>query len=145
MRHALATAAVAILLLAACGEGEEEGATMLPGSNCMASGCHSGGGDAPRFTAAGTVFAGGRSTAAVAGATVTIVPNGGATVTLTTNAAGNFFTGATLTPPLAVSVSFGGSTNDMAGGASSGACGACHEPAAGAAARVHVGTCGDCH
>jgi hypothetical protein len=136
---------VALLTIAACGEeGESEGGpNMQPGSNCMS--CHTGG-DAGRFTAAGTVFAGGGSNAAgLAGAIVTIVPSTGATVTLTTNSVGNFFTSARLTPPLAIAVSSGGYVNTMSGTASSGACGSCHRPAGTAAARVHVGSCGTCH
>lgn len=144
MRHAIAAAAA--LLLAACGASEEgTGPTMRPGSNCMASGCHSGGGEARRFTAAGTVFSGGNSTAGVAGAVVTITPSSGAPVALPTNSVGNFNTSASLTPPLDITVSAGGQTNSMSGGASSGACGSCHQPAGTLVARVHVGTCSTCH
>jgi hypothetical protein len=142
MRHAVAAVAAA-LLLAACGEGEDEGPTMRPGSDCLS--CHAPGSEAGRFTAAGTVFAGGSSTAGVAGAVVTIDPATGPTLTLTTNSVGNFYTSAPLTPPLAISVSHGGQTNAMQGGASGGACGRCHAPAATAAARVHVGACAACH
>lgn len=137
--------AVALLTLSACGgEAEGEGgANMQPGSNCLS--CHTGG-DAGRFTAAGTVFAGGGNNAAgLAGAVVTIVPRTGATVTLTTNSVGNFYTSATLDLPLAISVSSGGHTSIMSGTASSGACGSCHKPAGTAAARVHVGNCVACH
>ena len=137
---------IALLSLAGCGGGESEGGeggpTMQPGSNCMS--CHTGG-EAGRFTAAGTVYAGGGSSAVgLAGAVVKIVPKTGATVTLTTNSVGNFYTSATLNPPLDISVSFGGNTNTMAS-ASSGACGSCHKPAGNAAPRVHVGQCSTCH
>lgn len=143
MRHIpVALALAAVTLLAACGEGEEEGPNMLPGSDCLS--CHTGG-DAPRFTAAGTVFAGGDSNAGVAGATVTITPSSGAVVTLTTNSVGNFYTSRSLAPPLDISVSSGGNTNTMSGGAPSGACGSCHRPAGSLAARVHVGSCSSCH
>ena len=141
--------AIALLSLAGCGGGESEGgeggATMLPGSNCMS--CHTGG-EPGRFTAAGTVYAGGDSSVGVAGAQVKIVSSTGATVNLTTNSVGNFYTSATLNPPLQISVSFGGNTNTMMSSASSGACGSCHKPAATAAnapARVHVGNCSACH
>ena len=139
--------AIALLSLAGCGGGESEGGeggpTMQPGSNCMS--CHTGG-EAGRFTAAGTVYAGGGSSAVgLAGAVVTIVPNTGATVNLTTNSVGNFYTSATLNPPLQISVSFGGNTNTMMSSASSGACGSCHKPAGNAAPRVHVGKCSTCH
>jgi len=148
MRHALLAAVLATLVLAACGAESEEGGTMLPSANCLASGCHGSGGEGPRFSAAGTVFAGGASTTGVKGAVVTIVSTGGATLELTTNSVGNFYTSAALTPPLTISVSHGGNANSMASTAPSGACGSCHKPAAtGAAARarVHVGTCATCH
>jgi hypothetical protein len=138
--------ALALFTLGACGGDDEDGEggpTMLPGSNCMS--CHTGG-EAGRFTAAGTVFAGGGSNAAgLAGAVVTIVPSTGPTVTVTTNSVGNFYTSAPLAPPLSISVSSGGHTNAMSGAASSGACGSCHAPAGTAAARVHVGNCATCH
>jgi len=142
-----AVVALALLTLTACGgesESEDEGGpTMQPGSNCMS--CHQGG-EAGRFTAAGTVFAGGGSSApGLAGAVVTIVPKTGTTVRLTTNSVGNFYTSAPLSPPLTVSVSSGGHTSTMSGPASSGACGSCHKPAGAAAARVHVGNCSACH
>jgi hypothetical protein len=140
----LAAALAAALALTACEGSEDEGPDMQPGSDCMA--CHTGG-DAPRFTAAGTVFAGGSSTAGVGGATVTITPASGPAVTLVTRASGNFYTSAALTPPLTISVTDGTNTNVMNAGASSGACGSCHKPAGAAAARVHVGTCSavGCH
>jgi hypothetical protein len=147
VRHAILAAV--LVLVAGCGgeeEGDDGGPTMSPGSSCLS--CHTAGGGAPAFTAAGTVFAGGNSTAGVAGATVTIRPSSGATVVLTTNSVGNFYTSASLNPPLTISVSAGGRTNTMASTASSGACGACHKPSAtgaSARARVHVGACATCH
>lgn len=144
MRHPLASVLAAVLLLAACGEGEDEGAGMMPGSNCLASGCHAGGGEAPRFTAAGTVFAGGTSSAGVAGATVTLSGNG-QTAVLTTNGAGNFFTSVNLGSTIGVAVSGNGGTTDR-GPHHGGACGSCHAPgSASAPDRVHVGACGSCH
>jgi hypothetical protein len=146
-RHA--SLAALLLLVAGCGgEGEEDdgGPTMSPGSNCLS--CHTVGGGAPAFTAAGTVFDGGNSTAGVAGATVTIRPGSGAVVVLTTNSVGNFYTASPLNPPLAISVSAGGHVNTMSSTASSGACGSCHKPSAtgaSARARVHVGACVTCH
>lgn len=144
-RHAVA-AALAALSLVACESEEEEGsATMLPGSNCIS--CHDGSGEASRFTAAGTVYARGDAAAneGLAGATVTLVGSGGGqTVTLTTNSAGNFFTGAPLTPPIAVTVALGADTAGMAG--ATGDCAACHDVGTGVSpARVHVGSCGACH
>jgi hypothetical protein len=147
VRHAI-LAAVLVLVAGCGGEGGEDdgGPTKSPGSNCLS--CHSPGGGAPAFSAAGTVFAGGNSTAGVAGATVTIRPSSGTVAVMTTNSVGNFYTSAPLNPPLTISVSAGGHTNTMASTASSGACGSCHKPSASGAsarARVHVGACATCH
>jgi len=157
MRHAstaraaslATTALLAAALLAGCGEGEEEGATMMPGSNCLASGCHAAG--EHRFTAAGTVYAAGDAAAGdgLAGATVRLTPTGGAAVVLPTNAAGNFFTAANLGAGYTIEISGnGGTVTRPAHGSAafpSGGCGGCHQPgnAQGAPARVHV--CASCH
>lgn len=142
MRHLLTAALAATLLLSACGESEDEGPDMMPGSDCLS--CHSGGGEAPRFTAAGTVFSGGSSTAGVGGAQVTLQPASGAAVVVTTRASGNFYTSSPLTFPVTVTVTAGGQTNQMGAGATSGACNHCHAPG-GVSARVHVGNCSACH
>ncbi len=149
MRHPLAAALAAALLLAACGEGEEGSATMMPGSNCLASGCHAGG--EHRFTAAGTVYAAGDAAAGegLAGATVRLTPAGGTAVVLPTNAAGNFFTAANLGSSFTIEITGnGGTVTRPAHGDSthpSGGCGGCHQPgnAVAAPARVHV--CASCH
>jgi hypothetical protein len=142
MRHVLATA-LATLLLAACGEGEEGGATMRPGSSCLASGCHAGGEHA--FTAAGTIYGAGDAAegAGLAGVTVTL-SGSGRTAVLTTNAAGNFFTTQALGSSISVTVSGNGGTVSRPSH-HGGACGGCHQPgnAQGAPARVHV--CASCH
>jgi hypothetical protein len=141
----LAALALTALAVAACDGGDDEGPNMRPGSNCLS--CHSGGGEAPAFTAAGTVYGAGNAAAdtGVTGAVVTLTGSGsGQVVTLTTNAAGNFFTGRALTPPIAVSIALGGQTAAMSG--PSGACASCHEPGTGVRpARIHVGTCTGCH
>jgi len=136
----LALAALILFSLAACGEDEEEGsATMNPGSSCLA--CHG-------FTAAGTVFGGGDApaSAGISGATVKLtdsrVPP--QVVTLVTNAAGNFFTSAALTMPLDVEITYEGNVATMSN--ATGACASCHAPdTTTQPARVHVGTCPDCH
>jgi hypothetical protein len=150
MRLALAAALAASLLLGAC-EGEEEGGpTMSPGSDCIS--CHTGG-EPGRFTAAGTVFGRGDAAAdaGLANVKVTIVGSGaGEAVTLFSNAAGNFYTGAALTPPLGVELVAGGVTVSRPSH-HGGACAGCHQPAnqAGAPPRVHVGVttsaCAPCH
>lgn len=157
MRHAassFAVAAVAALSLAACGEGEkDEGATMLPGSDCLS--CHAGGGEAPRFTAAGTVYGAGNAAAGagLAGVTVTLTGASGS-ATVTTNSAGNFFTSATLGSSIDVELSASGvtvtRTNHLAGSTAS--CGECHASGLQAGIRVHLGpnpgttaACAACH
>lgn len=113
MRLALAALLVPLALLAACGEGEEdEGPLMAPGQDCLA--CHG------EFTAAGTVYATASSPQGEPG--VGVVLNG--TVSLTTNAAGNFYTGAALPASYTVQISKGGLSRTMTG--ASGACSACH-------------------
>lgn len=139
----IAASAALALALAACGGDSKsttttasaEGPTMRPGDHCL--GCHDGA-TATVFTAAGTVF--GSATAAagegVAGATVTIV---GAvqTVSMDTNAAGNFFFTDAFGFPATVKVTRDGTTRTMATPITRGGCAAsnlCH-PAAG---RVHI-------
>jgi hypothetical protein len=146
MRQPLFAAVLAsALTLAACGESENEGPTMSPGSDCLS--CHTGG-DAPRFTAAGTVYPAGDAASGIAGVTVTLTGSGGGqTVTLTTNSAGNFYTSAALTAPIDVVLDGNGGTVTMVNH-NPGDCGSCHAPPAGnggAPMRVHVGTCADCH
>jgi len=62
----------------------------------------------------------------------------GATLTLTANAYGNFYSNAPLVMPLEVSVELDGRTSVMEGPAESGSCGQCHDPASGAPGWVHV-------
>jgi hypothetical protein len=133
MRHATALCLALASMLAGCGDDGGEGPSMKPGSDCLS--CHTGG-DAPRFTAAGTVFTGPASTTGVAGATVVLTPQSGAPVTLTTNGVGNFYTSSPLTPPIDVSVTTGTGPTGMSG-ASSGACGRCHQPSGAAGGRVY--------
>jgi hypothetical protein len=146
VRRLLAATALAALTLAACGSDDDDGGpTMLPGSNCLS--CHSGSGEAPAFTAAGTVYGAGNAAAdaGLQGAAVTLTGSGnGQVVTLTTNSAGNFFTSQPLTAPISVLVARGGQTATMS--RATGACGSCHAPGTGVhPTRVHVGTCAVCH
>jgi hypothetical protein len=86
MRSALA----AVALLAACSP--EEGPLMAPGQDCLE--CHTGG-DARRWTAAGTWLRGSH---------VQITDANGKTVSLRGNKVGNFYTAEPLAPPFTVSV-----------------------------------------
>ena len=130
---------LALLLLAsalACGghdDDDKDNELMAPGQNCMA--CHG-------FTVAGTVF--GSATAdsgsGLAGVTVIITDANSVDTTLTTNAAGNFFSGAALALPLKkAAVVRNGTRTDM-DGVPVGDCNRCHTlPATGlAAGRIHA-------
>ncbi|MDH4062404.1 MAG: hypothetical protein OEU94_16470 [Aquincola sp.] len=125
---------LSLLLIAGCGGGDDEsdeGPLMRPGENCMA--CHA-------FTVAGTAYpsASSPASAGIAGVSVIVTDANGQETTLTTNAAGNFYTSATLAMPLrAVRLVRAGVTTAM-GGAPNGACASCHTqpPSGGAPGRV---------
>lgn len=141
LRLVLLVAALAsTAVLPACGEDEDEdeGPLMAPGSACIS--CHR------EFSAAGTVYGNGTAAAdaGLAGVTVTITGNNGRTRTLTTNAAGNFYTSENLTTPLTITVT-SASGSRTATGHTSGDCGACHQPGSPSPSRVHVGACAGCH
>ena len=120
----------------ACGghdDDDKDNELMAPGQNCMD--CHG-------FTVAGTVF--GSATAdsgsGLAGVTVIITDANSVDTTLTTNAAGNFFSGAALALPLKkAAVVRNGTRTDM-DGVPAGDCNRCHTlPATGGAAgRIHA-------
>jgi hypothetical protein len=124
--------AALLLTLTACGGSDgarpSGSPTMRPGEDCLS--CHGS------FTAAGTVYGAvaAAAGAGLAGATVTI-DGSTASVTLTTNAAGNFYTAQAFGLPASVTVSYGGAAVHMAGAiATRAGCASCH----GAALRVHV-------
>lgn len=99
---------------AGCGAGQggasDTAALMAPGQDC--SSCHG-------FTVSGTVFE-----ASGKGAEGVTVLAGG--LSLTTNAAGNFFTGAWVTFPAEVEVRAGASVAKMRSLAPHGHCDGCH-------------------
>ncbi len=109
-----------------------ESTTMLPGRACL--NCHTQGGQAGdadvRWTAAGTVFGSinaACNTGGIPGVTVDILDAAGKTqISLTTNAAGNFFTLAPLTFPLRARLSKNGKTQEMAELQVTGNCHSCH-------------------
>ncbi|MFZ5482174.1 MAG: hypothetical protein ACOZNI_35765 [Myxococcota bacterium] len=114
-----------------------EGATMLPGADCLA--CHTAGnlvddkgvakgsddGD-KLWSAGGTVFADLEGTEGVAGAIVRITDADGQIVTLTSNRVGNFYTALPLTFPIAAEVERDGEIYAMQTPQDSGACNSCH-------------------
>lgn len=124
IKHLFPILLMPLALLTACGGGEDhEGATMRPGENCLASGCHSG-----QFSVAGTVFATPNATASegLANVTVLVTDANGVVDTLTSNAAGNFYSRAALALPLrSVAVVRDGVRTPMAG-RPDGACASCH-------------------
>jgi len=140
----LSPAPAALLLtvaLAACGGAASDGSpasggspvacndpnnsSMCPGDDCLA--CHG-------FKAGGTVFAGAASSTAVGSASVTLVDRNGATVSRTSNAAGNFYTSSALAYPLQrVTITKGSATAEMLD-VPDGHCNGCHEPGS----RIHL-------
>ena len=100
-------------------------AEMDPGDSCAS--CHNGR-KAPAFGAAGTVYAG-----RVAGkhdgipdVAIDITDSSGRSVSLASNAAGNFFTREALTPPLQVTLTRAGGAK-VSSVAPSGDCNSCHK------------------
>lgn len=134
-RPTLASARPLLLLLpllsaTSSGCGNDNGPLMRPGENCMT--CHgptpTGGERGPRFYAAGTVFGapGADVNSGVEGITVTITDANAKKVTMTTNAAGNFYTSAPLTYPIAAEITKGGTTIKMSQTVPDGGCASCH-------------------
>jgi hypothetical protein len=99
---------------------------MLPGQDCLA--CHTAAGDAPTWTAAGTVFGGPADPpdAGVPSVGVRLVGADGRAITLRTNAAGNFYTREPLLFPLQASIEKDGVVRTMLGQVPSGGCNGCH-------------------
>ena len=112
-------------VLTGCGGGDDgEGgshAQMSPGENCMRSGCHS------NFSVAGTVLPSANSpaSAGIAGVSVVVTDNNNVQITLTSNAAGNFYSSQRLALPLqSVTMLRNGTRTVMS--SPDGACAACH-------------------
>lgn len=107
-----------------------EGANMLPGSDCMS--CHTGEGenlvaeDAPRWTAAGTLFSDADGSSGVADATVRITDSTGTVVELTTSSKGNFYTARALTMPISAEVETADGIVSMGRMPDTAACNSCH-------------------
>ena len=101
------------------------------GLNCLM--CHTGTA-APRWTAAGTLYADKAGAAPVAGATVTITDANGKQVSIVTAINGNFWTSESLVPPLHPSASSCARSAAMTGSAA-GACNDCHQ-ASGSPGRI---------
>ena len=126
------------LALAAC---DSNGPEMRPGENCMT--CHSSGGSARTWTVAGTVFSkpDDSTSAGVPGVDVVITGSDSQTLTLTTNAAGNFYTSRSVAFPISAELHRGTKVVKMALTVGTGACSSCHDqpPTSGAPGRDYIG------
>ncbi len=112
-----------LVCLPGCGEGGAKDATMSPGQDCLASGCHTD------FSLGGTVYASPNAPLdqGLEGVTVTILDSAQKTLTLTSNRTGNFYSKEPVAWPADVTLTLGAREGFMAA-ASSGACSssACH-------------------
>ncbi len=108
--------------------GNEGSSRMHPGDACIA--CHGrSGGEAPRFNIAGTVYPTGHEPVDCNGtnqAQIVITDKNGQTITLTPNAAGNFFASSALAFPITAKVVAGGKERAMQTPQMSGDCNSCH-------------------
>jgi hypothetical protein len=130
-------AALGLVSSLACGghdDDDKNNELMAPGQNCLA--CHGS------FRVAGTVF--GSATAdsgsGLVGVTVIITDANQVDATLTTNAAGNFYTAAALALPLKKAAVVRNGTRTEMAGPPAGDCNRCHTlPATGGASgRIHL-------
>lgn len=124
--------------------GGEESGLMNPGQDCID--CHSRG-EGPKFQIAGTVMGASNdddNCNGLEGVKVEITGADGATVTFTTNAAGNFYSGkgvpAITFPFTAKVIGTNGKEHKMVSAQSNGACNSCHTAtgANGAPGRITV-------
>ncbi|MEW6431229.1 MAG: hypothetical protein AB1730_06935 [Myxococcota bacterium] len=140
--HRFAVASFAVLL-SACGAapqectvtnafalspGEATGPLMRPGNNCLR--CHAAGGEAARkpFSVGGTVFPSGDAGLCdgVEGVTIRVTDTNGKSVTLVSNAVGNFWSAEPLEPPLSISAERDGRVLAMPVTTPTGGCALCH-------------------
>ena len=124
-----------------------EGATMLPGSNCIS--CHrsgSGAGEAgfepgKWFALAGTVYEDGFGSAPAAGVTIRVTDAMGHVVTMSSNSAGNFFARRSmqsLVPPFQAEVEREGRVRRMGSMVMTGACNTCHKCGGAAGGKLYA-------
>ncbi|MEP7050345.1 MAG: hypothetical protein ABJB12_08340 [Pseudomonadota bacterium] len=110
--------------------GNQGSASMNPGLACIS--CHSMGGEAPRFSIAGTVYATGHepdrcnSKVGTAGATIVIIGADGKQLTLTPNGVGNFSATTSVKTPFQAKVTYQGRERLMLTAQSNGDCNSCH-------------------
>lgn len=108
--------------------GDETGAHMRPGNNCLR--CHSPTGEASTrpFSFGGTVFpkADAEACDGVEGVTIRVRDSAGKQVSVVSNAVGNFWSAEPLTPPFTMEAEYGGRVAKMPGDSPSGGCALCH-------------------
>jgi hypothetical protein len=131
----------AIAALGGEAPGTHPGPLHRAGQPCLL--CHDGSlGDPPEFSVAGTVFLDTSDTTPARNAQVELKANDGTSLTLTTNAAGNFYVPATRWNPqypLQVEVSFQGQSVPMLSRIGrDGSCASCHVDPAGPDSPGHV-------
>jgi hypothetical protein len=107
--------------------GDRGSSSMHPGAACIA--CHTTA-RAPTFTLAGTVYPSGHEpddcNGLAGGASVVVTDAKGKVVTLTVNAAGNFYSATAITPPYSAKVVKGGVERAMVATQKTGDCNSCH-------------------
>jgi hypothetical protein len=120
--------------------GVRRGPFHRPGQPCLV--CHRDGGEAPTFSAAGTVFRDPMALEPVYGATVELIDEARTHFIATTNCVGNFFVGPReWTPkfPIWATVRFGDISIDMESSIHlNGDCASCHADPVGPATSGHV-------
>jgi hypothetical protein len=112
--------------------GTDGSGSMQPGVACI--NCHqSSGGEAPKFTIAGTLYPTAHepdqcngANGTTDGAEVVITDANNKTITLTPNSVGNFYYTGAVATPFHAKVTFMGGERDMVAGQTSGDCNACH-------------------
>ncbi len=95
-----------------------------PGTTCMS--CHGAGGNAPRFTMGGTLYATPAGGAPVVGGTITMVDAAGKTIDVVSAKNGNFWATQAITYPVTVYASRCPDVQPMSQQALSGDCNSCH-------------------
>ncbi len=98
------------------------------GMSCIEGGCHDGGGAAPRWTAAGTLYADPGGGAPLPGGVVTLVDAAGEVIELVAAQNGNFYTDRELVFPLEADAEGCAELRSMPTPVPSGSCnaGGCH-------------------
>jgi cytochrome c553 len=95
-----------------------------PGTTCMS--CHGAGGNAPRFTMGGTLYATAAGGAPVVGATITVRDASGQSIDVVSAQNGNFWIVQAVTYPVTVYASSCPTVQPMIATSATGDCNSCH-------------------